>query len=54
MSSAARLFASSHAWEGAFEQLYRAYQLGLEETGSPTSDRATAVIEVAGSHKDAP
>jgi glycosyltransferase involved in cell wall biosynthesis len=53
MSSAARLFAASRAWDGAFEQLYRTYQFGLEQAGLPTSDRATAVIEVAGSHKEA-
>ena len=53
MSSAARLFAASHAWDGAFEQLYRTYQLGLEETGLSTVDRATEVMEVAGSHKEA-
>jgi len=53
MSSAARLFAASRAWDGAFEQLYRTYQFGLEQTGLPTSDRALAVIEVAGSHKEA-
>jgi glycosyltransferase involved in cell wall biosynthesis len=53
MSSAARLFAASRAWDGAFEQLYRTYQLGLEQAGSPTSDRATEVIDVAGSHKEA-
>ena len=53
MSSAARLFAASRAWDGAFEQLYRTYQFGLEQTGLPTSDRALEVIEVAGSHKEA-
>ncbi len=52
MSCEARLFGSSRAWDGVFEQLYRTYQLGLEETGLPTCDRATAVMEVAGSHKE--
>jgi len=53
MSSAARLFAASRAWDGVFEQLYRTYHFGLEQAGLPTSDPALEVIEVAGSHKEA-
>jgi glycosyltransferase involved in cell wall biosynthesis len=37
MSSAARLFACSRGWDGVFEQLYRTYELGLEETGLPAN-----------------
>jgi len=54
MSSAARLFASSRVWDGVFEQLYRTYQLGLEETGLPASGYATVARPVSESHKEAP
>ena len=52
MSAAACLFASSRVWDGVFEQMYRTYQLGLEEMGTPTSGRTTAARKVNVSHKE--
>ncbi|HMC58151.1 MAG TPA: glycosyltransferase [Candidatus Solibacter sp.] len=42
MGAAARVFTCSNVWNGAFEQLYRTYEWGLEATGCQTRDRATA------------